>query len=197
MYDNLDRDAASAADEADITDRVEAALRRLAAISGLAQENMNRGAGWHLLDMGRRVERAINTCRFARRLTAQDAPIEGLGVLLDLIDSQITYRSRYLVGLSLPQVRDMALLDTYNPRSVAAQVETIVAHLGKLPGLNQDGMLEAPQRLALQLHSELATSIAASFDNAAVFAVAPATSSTSRRGLWLTRRSGWRDPMIQ
>ncbi len=171
VYDNLDRDAALPCEEVDIADRIEAALRRLAAISGLAQENMNRGAGWHMLDMGRRIERAINTCRFARRLICPEGRAEGLGVLLDLIDSQITYRSRYLVGLSLPQVRDMALLDTFNPRSVASQVETIVAHLSKLPGLNQDGMLETPQRLALQVHSELATRVAATFESAAVFEV--------------------------
>ncbi len=167
----LDRDPGLTFEEVDITDRVEAALRRMAAISGLAQENMNRGAGWHLLDLGRRIERAINTCRFARRLICPDGRAEGLGVLLDLVDSQITYRSRYLVGLSLPQVRDMVLLDPYNPRSVAAQVERIVEHLGKLPGLNQDGMLEAPQRLALAIHSELATGVAAAFDTSAVLSV--------------------------
>ena len=44
-------------------------------------------------------------------------------MLLDLIDSQITYRSRYLTGVALAPVRDMALLDPFNPRSVAFQVE--------------------------------------------------------------------------
>ena len=171
VYQGLSRAAAQSTEEVDITDRVEAALRRLAAISGLAQENMNRGAGWHMLDMGRRVERAINTCRFARCLISPDGRAEGLGVLLELIDSQITYRSRYLVGLALPQVRDMVLLDTYNPRSVACQVEMVVEHLGKLPRLNQDGVLEPPQRLALQVHSELATHVAADFESDAVFKI--------------------------
>ena len=155
-------------EEVDITDRVEAALRRLAAISGLAQENMNRGAGWHLLDLGRRVERGINTCRFARCLICPDGRAEGLGVLLELIDSQITYRSRYLVGLARPQVRDMVLLDPFNPRSVAAQVERIVDHLRNLPLLNNDGMLEVPLRLATAIHAQLATGVAAAFDTAAV-----------------------------
>ena len=171
VYQGLKNAAAQSIEEVDITDRVEAALRRLAAISGLAQENMNRGAGWHMLDMGRRVERAINTCRFARCLISPDGRAEGLGVLLELIDSQITYRSRYLVGLALPQVRDMVLLDTYNPRSVACQVEIVVEHLGKLPRLNQDGVLEAPQRLALQIHSELATHVAADFDLDGIFKI--------------------------
>ena len=65
----------------------------------------------------------------------------------------------------------MALLDTYNPRSVACQVEKLVEHFRNLPKLNQDGMLEPPERLALAIHSELATGIAAQFKNEAVFAV--------------------------
>ena len=84
--------------EADAYDQVDAALRTIAAISGLAQENMNRGAGWRLFDIGRRVERAINSCRFARQFAGPTAPSDDLEVLLDLADSQITYRSRYLDG---------------------------------------------------------------------------------------------------
>ena len=168
VYAALDREPDAAFEEVDITDRVEAALRRLAAISGLAQENMVRGAGWHMLDLGRRIERGINTCRFARRLICPDGRAEGLGVLLELVDSQITYRSRYLVGLSLSQVRDMVLLDPYNPRSVAAQVERIVEHLRNLPLLNNDGMLEVPQRLATAIHAQLLTGVASAFDTPAV-----------------------------
>ena len=55
-------------------------------------------------------------------------------MLLDLIDSQITYRSRTLIGVALAPVRDMALLDPYNPRSVAFQTEIIAEHIGDLPG---------------------------------------------------------------
>ena len=50
--------------EAGTLRQVESALQTLAALAGLAQENMNRGAGWRFLDMGRRIERGINTCRF-------------------------------------------------------------------------------------------------------------------------------------
>ena len=129
---------------------------------------MNRGAGWHLLDMGRRVERAIATCRFARRLACPEGFADGLSTLLELIDSQITYRSRYLVGVSLELVRDMVILDTYNPRSVAFQVERLAEHLANLPQLNQDGMLEAPRRIVLQLLADLTTAVASDLDNAAI-----------------------------
>ncbi len=141
--------------EAEAFDHADAALRIIAALSGLVQENVNRVAGWRFLDMGRRVERAINTCRFARTFADKDATAENLDVLLDLIDSQITYRSRYLVGVALAPVRDMVLLDTFNPRSVAFQTDRIDEHLATLPLLHEDGIMEAPRRLAVKLVSDL------------------------------------------
>ena len=45
-------------------ERVERALRIISSFSGLAQENMTRLAGWRFLELGRRIERAIATCRF-------------------------------------------------------------------------------------------------------------------------------------
>ena len=171
VYEGLKRDEKAELTEWDISERVEASLRTLTSISGLSQENMNRGAGWGMLDMGRRVERAINTCRFARQLACKDGRVDGLSVLLDLIDSQITYRSRYLVGVSLPLVRDMVLLDPYNPRSVAFQVERLAEHLANLPRLSDDGMLEEPRRMVVHLGGELTTSVAADLDNEGIFEI--------------------------
>ena len=76
-------------------------MRAISALSGLMHENMNRVAGWRFLDMGRRVERAINTCRFARLFAGPNATADDLDVVLDLIDSQISYRSRYRTGVAL------------------------------------------------------------------------------------------------
>ncbi|HUI21890.1 MAG TPA: circularly permuted type 2 ATP-grasp protein [Methylocella sp.] len=151
--------------EAEAFERADAALRTIAAISGLAQENMIRGAGWRIFDAGRRIERGINTCRFARHFAIGDAPADDLDVLLDLVDSQITYRSRYLMGVALNPVRDMVVLDPYNPRSVAFQVERLNEHLETLPLLSDDGMLETPRRLILQLAAEVATATAPSLAN--------------------------------
>jgi uncharacterized alpha-E superfamily protein len=81
-------------------------------------------------------------------------------VLLDLIDSQITYRSRYLVGVAPYPVRDMALLDPYNPRSVAFQTQRLAEHIDSLPVLKLDGMLEAPNRIAIEVSADLATKVA-------------------------------------
>src|SRR4029077_11947639 len=59
----LDQSAA----ESSIFERVNGALRILASFSGLAQENMSQLAGWRYLELGRRVERALATCRFVRQ----------------------------------------------------------------------------------------------------------------------------------
>ncbi|MFN3348004.1 circularly permuted type 2 ATP-grasp protein [Pseudorhodoplanes sp.] len=156
--------------ETDVLDAADRAIQILAALSGLGQENMNRNAGWRFSDIGRRTERAINTCRMARMFASDDASAEDLDVMLDLIDCQITYRSRYMTGIALAPVRDMAVLDPYNPRSVGFQMVTIKDHLATLPALHPDGVPEEPQRLAARLATDLETTTAQELDNAAVLA---------------------------
>lgn len=156
--------------EAEALERCELALRAIAAFSGLAQENMNRVAGWRFLQIGRRLERGIATCRFARVFADKTAPVGDLEVLLDLADSQITYRSRYLVGAALAPVRDLVLLDPFNPRSVAFQVDHLDEHIASLPALRQDGMMEAPRRLSLDVATRLRTMEASGIDRPFILA---------------------------
>ncbi len=149
----------------EIADR---ALKTLAAFSGLSQENMVRGAGWRFLDIGRRLERGIATCRFARQFTENEPSGEALDALLDLTDSQITYRSRYLLGASLQPVLDLVMLDPYNPRSVAFQVERLEAEIRGLPTLAEDGMLETPYRLVLRLAADCRIAEAGRLDRTSI-----------------------------
>jgi len=148
-------------DEPEILELTEKALQAVASISGLAQENMNRVAGWRFLEMGRRLERGVNTCRFVRTFGMEEAQAADFDVLLELIDSQITYRSRYIVGVAPFPLRDMALLDPFNPRSVAFQTERLAEHIATLPVLRFDGMPEAPNRIAIEVQADLQTMIAA------------------------------------
>jgi uncharacterized alpha-E superfamily protein len=161
--------AADKLSEAGALQQAEDALQTLAALSGLAQENMNRVAGWRFLDMGRRIERGVNTCRFARTFADDDATIDDLDLLLDLTDSQITYRARYLVGLALKPVRDMVMLDPFNTRAVAFQVQTLKGHLDALPALLDDGMLERPDRILIKLATDLEIEEASNLDAEKIF----------------------------
>lgn len=151
----LDRAAAGAPLEPEIMECTERALHTLAALSGLMDENFNRVAGWAFLDLGKRIERAINTCRFARQFVDDDPTMETLDALLELVDSQITYRSRYLAGPALAPTLDMTMLDPFNPRSVAFQTRRIDEHLAALPALADDGMMEPQRRLAVALRADL------------------------------------------
>ena len=92
-------------------------------------------------------------------------------MLLDLIDSQITYRSRTLIGVALAPVRDMALLDPYNPRSVAFQTNLIEQHISGLPVLRPDGLPEEPLRLATLLSAELAAEYADKIEDKRILAI--------------------------
>jgi uncharacterized circularly permuted ATP-grasp superfamily protein/uncharacterized alpha-E superfamily protein len=157
--------------EVEAFERADQALRALAALAGLMHENVNRIAGWRFLDMGRRIERGITTCRFARIFAAPEATADDLDVVLDLVDSQITYRSRYRAGVALAPARDMVVLDPYNPRSVAFQLAQIDAHLADLPMLGDDGILEAPRRMSMSLNSELAVIEAEELDSNRLLAI--------------------------
>jgi uncharacterized circularly permuted ATP-grasp superfamily protein/uncharacterized alpha-E superfamily protein len=158
-------------DDDGVVSAAELTLQELASFAGLAQENMNRAAGWRFLEMGRRAERAINTLRFARQFAYDEAGNEDLDVLLTLVDCQITYRSRYLVGPLLAPVRDLVVLDPYNPRSVAFQVFALNDHIASLPTLKQGGLIERPRRLAVSLQATLTTTEAATLDTKTLFAL--------------------------
>ncbi|MCK0195723.1 circularly permuted type 2 ATP-grasp protein [Ancylobacter sp. 6x-1] len=152
--------------EPDVYDRADRALRALSAFSGLASENMNRLSGWRFLDLGRRIERGIAVCRFTRSLTAEPVHAGTLDVLLELCDSQITYRSRYVMVEAQAPVVDLVLLDPVNPRSLAFQIDRIAAHLEAMPGHHVDEPPKDEERLAARLAAAMKAYEPADFDAA-------------------------------
>jgi uncharacterized alpha-E superfamily protein len=146
-------------------------LHEVASFAGLAQDNLHRAAGWRFLEIGRRAERSINTARFARQFAYEEATGEDLDVLLTLVDCQITYRSRYLVGPLLAPVRDLVVLDPYNPRSVTFQVAALNDHIANLPTLKENGLIERPQRLAVAAQATLTTAEAATLNTQTLFSL--------------------------
>ncbi len=130
-------------------------IERISALSGLAAENMARGDGWRFHDMGRRLERAITGCRLINQFGGDQASDDDLTVLLDLMDSQISYRTRYLAGPALAPVRDLIALEPFNPRALAWQTLRLAEHVAALPTLRGDGMPEEPRRIADALVAQL------------------------------------------
>jgi uncharacterized alpha-E superfamily protein len=147
-------------------DRAGSLQRRYAAIAGLSAEHMSRTAAWRFHDLGRRVERAGAIARAARLFGMPGASLDDLSTLLDLADSQISYRQRYLTGIARVPVVDLTVLDPGNPRALAFQVETIAEHLRRLPVLDDDGMAEAQQIEATGLSALVSTAQATTLDEA-------------------------------
>lgn len=111
------------------------AIVTLSAFAGLLMESTTRGYGWRFLDIGRRLERALQMAEWLRVAIAQ-APFEYrpyLDLLLDISDSSITYRTRYFTTLRTEYVLELLLADEVNPRSVAFQVATLLHHVESLP----------------------------------------------------------------
>jgi uncharacterized alpha-E superfamily protein len=109
-------------------------VRFVATLSGLAQENMTRGTGWLFLDLGRRIERGQFVLGSALG-PFQQSPIDwdaAMRIALELCDSTITYRTRYLGQLQPAPVLDLVVLDDSNPRAFAFQIRSIASHLERL-----------------------------------------------------------------
>lgn len=133
----------------------------LAAQAGLEQESMTRGPGWRFLDMGRRIERAIHALSLMRATRIADATslpepevTARLEVLLELGESFMTYRARYLAEPFTAPVLDLLLLDETNPRALAFQLSALQNHLSHLPqapdmGVETAANIVAGARLAL------------------------------------------------
>ncbi|WP_425230773.1 circularly permuted type 2 ATP-grasp protein [Sphingomonas sp.] len=145
-------------------DRAGSVQRRYAALSGLAAEHMVRTDSWRFLDLGRRIERGMAMARAARLFGLGGASGDDLSTLLDLADSQITYRQRYPTGLARVPAIDLVALDGNNPRSLAYQVRCATERLRELPVLSDDGMAEPQQTLGIALAATLATATAATLD---------------------------------
>jgi uncharacterized circularly permuted ATP-grasp superfamily protein/uncharacterized alpha-E superfamily protein len=149
-------------------DRAGSLQRRYAAIAGLSAEHMGRTAAWRFHDLGRRVERAVAIARAARVFGLPGASIDDLSTLLDLGDSQISYRQRYLTGIARVPVIDLVVLDPGNPRALAFQIEAIRDHLARLPVLDDDGMAETQQIEATGLVAAVSTAQANTLDATAL-----------------------------
>lgn len=115
-------------------------LLGLAAFHGLARENMTRAQAWRFLDMGLRLERAVYICTLLdatlRSPEAENPSL--LEAVLEVVDSSITFRSRYNLVATLPAVFDLVLLDDKNPRSVLFQMSQLAKHFEKLPNERED-----------------------------------------------------------
>jgi uncharacterized circularly permuted ATP-grasp superfamily protein/uncharacterized alpha-E superfamily protein len=126
--------AASAVGLDALSEAVTAIIRSCTNLSGLAAENMVRGGAWMFLDLGRRIERAQATARnVGHALSEPPARIEaGLRLALELCDSALTYRARYLAAVQPAPVLDLVLADPSNPRALGFQLAAVAERLAEI-----------------------------------------------------------------
>jgi uncharacterized circularly permuted ATP-grasp superfamily protein/uncharacterized alpha-E superfamily protein len=142
---------------ADAVGLLDVLVENLSAINGQVHENMTRGYGWRLLDMGRRLERCTYLVRVVRDLcTREPLQLGALSLLLEVCDSSITHRARYQADPTLHTVLDLLLVDNSNPRSLAYQIETLQTHITTMPLEPRNGTLSEPARILLAAQNELA-----------------------------------------
>ena len=119
----------------------------LSAFSGLLMENTTRGFGWRFLEIGRRMERALQMAELLRAaFGSAAAEVEPcLQVLLQIADSSITYRTRYPTVLKKTDlVLQLLMADESNPRSVGFQLATLLHQINRLQekGLSSESSIE-------------------------------------------------------
>ncbi|OLF56269.1 circularly permuted type 2 ATP-grasp protein [Pseudomonas chlororaphis] len=121
-------------DFGELLDFLNRLVMSLAALSGFALDDMTRDEGWRFLMIGRRLERlqflSSSLAAFLRDPSAFDQA--GLEWLLELGNSSITYRSRYLAVAQLIPVLDLLLLDEQNPHAVLFQLKLVTRTLNRL-----------------------------------------------------------------
>ena len=116
------------------------------------------------------------------RTSEREAPL--LESVLDVADSGMTYRRRYLASLQVVPVVDLLLTDETNPRSVIFQLESLAEHLPQLP--RASGALGAGARVERARRRRTPDGIIAA-------AVARLRDGRRRRGVRAsTRRGGGR-----
>ncbi len=134
----------------DTLDLLDQTLYNLNSFSGLAMESITRSLAWRFMDMGRRIERALNHVELIdiglhRRCSSTSNALEAL---LEVADSIITYRSRYRTRFMIEPVLDLLLVDETNPKSLGFQLAQLSEHIEHLPR-STDQKFKTPEEKAI------------------------------------------------
>jgi len=127
-------------------------------LAGFALDGMTRDLGWRFLSIGRRVERLQFICSLLLEALAGPADAD-LGWVLELADSSITYRSRYMARPEWLPALDLLVRDVHNPRSVYFQLKGVNDFVGRVEeafvadGGAGEGALERMDSAVLALES--------------------------------------------
>jgi uncharacterized circularly permuted ATP-grasp superfamily protein/uncharacterized alpha-E superfamily protein len=128
-------------------DSLDRTILALAALAGLTNESIVRGPGFRFLDLGRRIERALQaTGMIEAALFAEGVPVGARQELQELVlaanESLVAYRRRYRTEPQLEAVLALLVTDGANPRSVLFQLDLLGTHAFGLPGTGGEVLRE-------------------------------------------------------
>ncbi len=147
--------ASGTSDLADLLNMSNELIVDLAAFIGMMQESMTRTQAYYFMDLGLRIERASQTSKLLNNCLSVDHEVQGevLEALLQICDSVMTYRYRYLSNLSYVPVLDLLLTDETNPRSVLYQLLRIKDRVDQLPRTDSQSMTSEQRILMSALYA--------------------------------------------
>ncbi|MEN8673786.1 circularly permuted type 2 ATP-grasp protein [Nocardioides sp.] len=137
----------------------ESAGRMLGGILSLqgVTASMIRDEGWHMIGVGRALERALQLCQLLAATTTVrrgiDVDREVLNSVLAAAESAVTHRRRYRGYVRPGGVLELLLEDQQNPRSLAFCLDELAEHLAALPASTGSSR---PERLVIDLQEALA-----------------------------------------
>lgn len=138
-----------------IADSAGRMLTGILALHGVTS-NMIRDPGWHMIGVGRTVERALQLTHLLRSTATVrrgiDIDREVLTAVLTAAESGVTHQRRYRGYVRVAGVLELLLLDAENPRSLAFGHQELRAHLAALP---ESTGSTRPERLLDDLVEEL------------------------------------------
>lgn len=127
---------------------------KLMAFVGLNNDNMTRASSWRLLNIGRFLESAINTCTILQAALGKNVKPDVEKQLMELVlmchESLVTYRYLYRSTLQLPGVLNLLLVNEDNPKSVGFLIAEIDEHLTHLPNNYTEGGLSPAHKKLLE-----------------------------------------------
>jgi uncharacterized circularly permuted ATP-grasp superfamily protein/uncharacterized alpha-E superfamily protein len=142
-----------------LSDVGERVLSGLLALAGIATENMVRDPGWYMLDSGRGLERALQILALLRVTICHERAPETDGIVLEAVltaaESIVTFRRRYQAQARVEALLELLVIDPFNPRSVAYQLNRIRTDLRALPNTSPTAR---PLRLLDSLAERVRTS---------------------------------------
>jgi uncharacterized alpha-E superfamily protein len=98
--------------------------------------NMMRDDGWHAIEAGRYLERALQVGTLLAATTTVSLGLGAeravLGGVLLAAESSVTHRRRFRGSLRVADVLELLLIDPDNPRSIAFSLARLRFHLSNL-----------------------------------------------------------------